>query len=492
MTKTTPKDISAEVLFLEKDSNAKEYQKAPYNIDAEQLVLGAVLTNNEALNHIGDFLRNEHFYEPIHQKIFEAIQHFAEKGIVATPITLKNYFDQDEELKEIGGSKYLVKLATMASALINVVDYSHVIYDLYLKRQLLDLGSEMVHSACDHKLDNSAQEQIEHAEQSLFNLSASGNVGGDFEGLNVSLNKAIQRAEAAHKNKGTSGVPTLLTDLDRLLGGLQDSDLLILAGRPSMGKTALAINIAYNAAEHFAKEKIEEGKKRKSVGFFSLEMSSDQLASRMIAMVSKVNSHKFRTGGLNNDDFSEIVKANKILAEVPFFIDDTPALSISAVRTRARRLKRKHNLALLVIDYLQLLRGSNKNSENRVQEVSEITQGLKAIAKELDIPVIALSQLSRAVEQRDDKRPQLSDLRESGSIEQDSDIVMFIFREQYYIERKKPSEGSTDMAAWQTEMERVFNKAEVIVAKQRNGAVGNVNIYFDPSTTKFTDLAKEY
>lgn len=467
-------------------------RKLPANITAEQAVLGALLTNNENINKIGDFLEAHHFYEPIHQRIYETIITYMERGLVANPVTLKNKFDADEALTDLGGGAYLARLVGMMTSIINIKSYAHIIYENAVRRELITIGEDMVNVAFAEDSETNAREQIEQTEHHLFNLASEGAADTGFQALKSSLTEAISRAEIAYKREGTiSGIPTKLKDFDQMLGGLQDSDLLILAGRPSMGKTALAINMAMGATkslfeEH--KQKQETGHSP-SVGFFSLEMSAEQLAGRMLAMETGINASKLRTGDLTDQEFGELVQGNKILHEVPFFIDDTPALSISAVRTRARRLKRKHNLALLVVDYLQLLRGSNKSSEaNRVQEVSEITQGLKAIAKELNIPVIALSQLSRAVEQREDKRPQLSDLRESGSIEQDADIVMFIYREEYYLARTEPQEGTPKHAEWVARMDQAMNKAEVIIAKQRHGPIGNVPLYFDAHTTKFADL----
>lgn len=478
------KDINPEILF----SNTGEQEKQntePHNTDAEQLILGYLLSNNEAYSQVGDFLRDEHFFEPVHQKIYKTVNDFFNKGLIATPITLKGYFENEEQLQEFGGNKYLNDLAALSASPINIKEYAKLIFDLYLKRKLKSIGNAVVTEIADQTKLNPSSTIIEQTEQKLFSLASEGNLEGDFKKINVSLSNALETVQNSIDSNGFCGIPTNLLDLDKLLGGIQDSDLLILAGRPSMGKTALAINIALNSCEHFNNKE-----DKKSVGFFSLEMSSEQLASRMIAMKSGINAKKFRSGNFTKEDFELVIKANKALHNLNFFIDDTPALSISAIRTRARRLKRQNNLGLLVIDYLQLVRATS--SENRVQEISEITQGLKAIAKELNIPVMALSQLSRAVEQRDNKRPQLSDLRESGSIEQDSDVVMFIFREQYYIERLKPSEDNpTKFSEWQQKMSHVSNKAEVMIAKQRHGPIGNVSIHFDPSTTKFDNLANE-
>lgn len=479
--------------LLSADSESLAFREAPNNIEAEQALLGAILVNNEAMQHIGDQLRPEHFYEPLHGRIFEAIQKFNNKGLIANPVTLKHFFDQDEALSDIGGGAYLTKLAGLAVMVINISDYSQMIYDLALKRQLVAIGEEVVNVAYEHQIDIPASAQIESAEQKLFNLSVEGTGDRGFRAIKHSLIGAIKQAEYAFKHDGVVGVSTGLIDLDKMLGGLQRSDLLILAGRPSMGKTALAVNIAYNACKYLtqtAKDKGLDAKEGGSIGFFSLEMSAEQLCTRMLSSASKLNSSGIFKGTISSEEFAHLVRTSNEMAAMPFFIDDTPALSIAGLRTRARRLKRMHNLKLLVVDYLQLLRGSNlKASDGRVQEVSEITQGLKAIAKELDIPVVALSQLSRAVEQRPDKRPQLSDLRESGSIEQDADVVMFIYREEYYISREEPPMDKADAyAKWQADMDRAMNIAEVIIAKHRNGPVGNVKLRFDGNLTQFDNL----
>jgi len=466
------------------------FRQPPANADAEQALLGALLVNNDALFQVGDALQPEHFHEPVHQRIYDAILKFHGRGQIANPITLKHYFEQDEALTAAGGAQYLTRLAAAAVAVINIADYAQAIVDLALKRQLITIGEQIVNEAYAHDIDTPAREQIEGAEQRLFGLSSEGSRERGFQPIRHSLVAAIQHAENAIRQEGMAGVPTNLIDMDKLLGGLQKSDLVILAGRPSMGKTALATNIAYNASVTFQKEAEASEKPRRCVGFFSLEMSAEQLATRILSSASQLNADKIFKGRLTNDEFATLVRESNKLYELPFQIDDTPALSIAALRTRARRLKRTHNLGLIVVDYLQLIRASaSLNMNNRVIEVSEITQGLKAIAKELEIPVLALSQLSRQVEQRDDKRPQLSDLRESGSIEQDADVVMFIFREEYYLARKEPNiEKAEEYAKWQQDMERAHNLTEVIVAKHRNGPIGNVKLRFDPSFTTFRDF----
>jgi replicative DNA helicase len=497
---TTTQTRKKEIRLTAPESTTEEamIRKQPYNLLAEQAVLGAILTNNETLHKIADFLESNHFYEPVHQRIYRTIQTFMERGLAATPISLKNVFDKDEALQDLDGAGYLARLVGMVTSVINIHSYARTIYDLALRRELISLGEDVVNNAFEDDPDLTADKQVEEAEQRLFNLASTGTMDKGFQALKMSLTEALARAELAYKrDEAISGIPTRLDDFDHLLGGFQNSDLLILAGRPSMGKTALAINFAMNACkallEEYKKDPAIPGSVPPGVGFFSLEMSSEQLAGRMLAMETGINASKLRIGNFTEEEFALLVKGNKSLYDMPFFIDDTPALSISALRTRARRLKRQHNLALLVVDYLQLVRGTSKSSEgNRVQEVSEITQGLKAIAKELDIPVIALSQLSRAVESREDKRPQLSDLRESGSIEQDADIVMFIYREEYYLSRTQPpEEDQAKHSDWQEKMNRVMNRADVIIAKQRHGPIGTVTLHFDANTTRFSNDAEE-
>lgn len=463
-----------------------------FNIEAEQSLLGTIILNNEYLSRVIEFLIPEHFYEPAHQKIFSQIIHSVEKvNIVANQITLKQFFDSDENIKAIGGAQYLSTLLASASGIFDIADYGKIIYDLALKRKLVMVGEDIVNRIFKPNNNDSAQEQIEKAEAELFNLAENGGSGkSDFRNISFSIKETLDKTLIAKKRDShISGVSTGFVDLDKILSGLQQSDLFILAGRPSMGKTAIAINIAVNACKYLNPD-LDDKKNQKAVGFFSLEMSSDQLASRILSMECSINATKFRTGQLNENEWEVVATRSAEISKMPFFIDDTPALSISAIRTRARRMLRKHNLGLLVIDYLQLIRGTSaRSAENRVQEVSEITQGLKAIAKEFNIPVIALSQLSRAVEQREDKRPQLSDLRESGSIEQDADVVAFIYRESYYKERMRPAENEIEkFQKWKNEMQQVAHKAEFIIAKQRNGPVGSVELFFDAEFTRFGNL----
>ena len=470
------------------------YRTLPHNLEAEQALLGAILVNNQAADRVSGFLQPEHFFQPVHGRIFESTCKLIERGQIATPVTLKAYFENDAALEEVGGAQYLARLAGAAVTIINAEDYGRTIHDLSLRRELIQIGEDMVNTAFDPALDESAMEQIEQTEQQLFNLAETGSQEGGFQDFSASLTQAVRMVEAAYKRDSQlTGVATGLHDIDAKLGGLHRSNLVVLAGRPSMGKTALATNIAFNAATVHHRAARETGERAAHdgavVGFFSLEMSAEQLATRVLAEQSKIPSEKLRRGQLNNEDFLGVVKVSQELEEIPFFIDDTPALTVTALRTRARRLRRTHGIGLVVVDYLQLLRSSpGTRPESRVQEISEITRGLKALAKELDLPVLALSQLSRAVEQRDDKRPQLSDLRESGAIEQDADVVMFIFREEYYLERKEPEPGTKAHEEWLAKMERVHNVAEIIIGKQRHGPTGTVKLQFEGPTTKFRDL----
>jgi replicative DNA helicase len=461
----------------------------PHNDEAEMALLGAILHNNRAFERVIEFLRPEHFANRIHGKIFEAVGKLIDRGQIADPITLKQYFESNRDLTEIGGFQYLMTLAGSLVSVINAEDYGRVVHELFVRRQLIEIGEEAVNLAFNPLPDQSAHVQIELVEQQLFNLATVGDIETGFQPFHQAITASLRMAEAAYRRDGKlAGVPSGLRDLDRLLGGLHNSDLLILAARPSMGKTALATNIAYNAARTV---KDPETQRKHSVAFFSLEMSSEQLATRVLSDVAQIQSHRIQRGDLQPDDFERLVIASQQLERLSLYIDDTPALTITSVRTRARRLKRQSGLDLIVVDYLQLLRGTDRSSsDNRVQEVSEITRGLKAIAKELNVPVVALSQLSRQVENREDKHPQLSDLRESGSIEQDADVVMFIYREEYYLARKEPAEGTAEHDTWKAEMERYHNRAEIIIAKQRHGPIGRVVVHFDGNTTRFSDLAE--
>jgi replicative DNA helicase len=480
------------------------YRSPPANIEAEMALLGAILVNNAAFHRVTEFLRPEHFTEPVNGRIFGAIGKLIERGQIANPTTLKNLFDQDGALTEIGGAQYLARIAASVVTIINAEDYGRIIYDLHLRRQLIAIGEDVVNDAHGYDLDHNATQQIEAAEHKLFELATTGDTEGGFRPFKEALAEAIGMAETAFKRSGrTSGIASGFIDLDKLLGGLHPSDLVIIAGRPSMGKTALATNIGFNAARVFAADgagpqapPADGGR----VGFFSLEMSSEQLATRILAEVSGVSSNDIRKGEVSHDDLYRFIEASQTLGKMPFFIDDTPALSISGLRTRARRLKRTHGLDLIIIDYLQLLRGSGDGrQDNRVQEISEITRGLKTLAKELNVPVIALSQLSRQVESREDKRPMLSDLRESGSIEQDADVVMFVYREEYYLSRGEPTRrpDETDdkyndrYERWATRLKEKAGMAELMVAKQRHGPIGTVTLRFDHATTRFENYVSD-
>ncbi len=469
----------------------------PHNFEAEMALLGSLLANNKAYDRVGEFLLPAHFADDRHARIFQACGKLIERGQIANPVTLKNYFEQDNSLSEIGGTQYLSRLATAVVSIINALDYAKTIHDLFLRRQLIGLGEDMVNRAYGYDLETGASEQIQSAEQELFNLATTGQTEGGFRTFTDALAIAINMAQLAYKRDShVTGVTTGLIDLDKKLGGLHPSDLIVLAARPSMGKTALATKIAFNAARAYKERRREDGSMEvvegAKVAFFSLEMSSEQLANRLLSEETEIPSDKIRRGEVRGEDFPKFVEVSRQLAKIPFFIDDTPALSMSALRTRARRLQRQQGLGLIVIDYLQLLTASpGTKIDNRVMEISAITRGLKALAKELNVPVVALSQLSRAVEQRDDKRPQLSDLRKSGTIEQDADVVMFIFREEYYKARLEPKEGTPEHETWQTEMAQIHNVAEVILGKQRHGPIGTVKLFFDGTYTKFDNLQSD-
>ena len=479
-----------------REPDLEQAPQPPANTEAEQALLGAMLVNNAAWHRVSEFLLPEHFANAVHGRIFAAIGKLIERGQIANPVTLKNLFDQDGALLEIGGAQYLALLAQSAVTIINADHYGRTIHDLYLRRELMTIGQDVAADALRHDLDDPAPEQIERAEQKLFDLATTGQAEGGLKPFGTALTTAITMAQAAYKRDGkTVGVATGFVDLDKKLGGLHPSDLVILAGRPSMGKSALATNIAFHAATEWGRTAGEDGA---VAAFFSLEMSAEQLATRILAEESGTSSDRIRRGEVRREDFDKFVMASQRLAAVPLYIDDTPALSIAALRTRARRLKRQHGLGLVVVDYLQLMRPSivNRVLENRVQEVSDITRGLKAIAKELDVPVLACAQLSRAVEQREDKRPMLADLRESGSIEQDADVVMFIFREEYYLSRgeptRRPDEGDDRFNdrydRWRERCEAAFGMADIIIAKQRHGPIGTVKLHFEAETTKFDNF----
>lgn len=476
-------------------------EQLPKNIEAEQALLGAILANNKTFEKVSEFLRPEHFADPIHAKIFDIISKLITRGHVADTVTLKNYFEQDGSLDEVGGYKYLIKLADSATPLTNAEYYAQFIYDKYLRRELIATGFEIANNAAKEDLDSDASEQIENAEKRLFDLANQGESSTGFIEFSTALTDSVKRIESAYQKDGKiSGLPTGLDALDAITGGLNDSDLIIIAGRPAMGKTALATNIAYNVADFLAHDKNTHAK-NKGVAFFSLEMSADQLASRILSTVTQTNGHKMRTGELETAEFTRIAAAVRELEQIPLYIDDTPGLNINTIRTRARRLKRNKGLGLIVIDYIQLINGTgSKRSEgNRVQELSEISRGLKILAKELQVPVIALSQLNRGVESRDDKRPLMSDLRESGSIEQDADIVMFVFRENYYIKNEEPKPKAGELPEhlqkrlddWKARLAATQNIAEVIIGKQRHGPTGTVQLFWNGDYAQFGNLAKQ-
>jgi replicative DNA helicase len=470
------------------------YRVPPHNFEAEMALLGAILTNNRAYEKVAEFLTPAHFADKRHGRIYEAIRKLIDAGQIADAVTLKGFFESDGALDDIGGSAYLARLAASVVSVINTEDYGRTVHDRALRRDLIGIGEDVVNRAYEITLETTAQQQIEMAEQALYSLATEGAYQADFKGFNEALRQALVMAEAALKREGNlAGVATHLDDLDKLLGGLHPSDLIIIAGRPGMGKTSLATNIAFNAASRYREEPDERGERRVTdgavVGFFSLEMSAEQLATRLIAEQTGISSHEIRTGRISSDDYGKLVDVTHRLSHLPLFIDDTAGLTMSQLRTRARRLKRQHNLSLIIVDYIQLLRPSPGQAfENRVQELSEVTRSLKQLAKELNVPLVALSQLSRQVEQREDKRPQLSDLRESGSIEQDADVVMFVFREEYYLRPKEPLPDDPKYPDWQAKAEKAHNRADIIVAKQRHGPTGVVPLFYDERLTRFGNL----
>ena len=469
----------------------------PHSIEAEQQLLGGLLNNNDLYYSLEDKVDPEHFYDPVHSRIFEIISTRIKDGKLASAVTVNTFLTEDEGLKELGGSSYLAQLMAGSVASSAIKDYSKLIYDLAIRRELIILGQEISSRAQSIKVDEQPEEQIILAEQNLYKIGDSGKSETGFKSFLKALREAVQVANAAHHRDGNlAGISTGFIDLDKKMGGLHSSDLIILAGRPSMGKTSLATNIAYNIAKSFKKNDNADGTSETVnggiVGFYSLEMSAEQLAARILSETAEIPSEQIRRGDMTESEFRRFVEAAKSIESSPLFIDDTPALTIAQLASRARRLKRTHGLDALIIDYLQLVRAGSSR-DNRVNEISEITQGLKAIAKELNIPVIALSQLSRQVENRDDKRPQLADLRESGSIEQDADVVLFVYREEYYKEREKPSDHDLEkMAIWQEEMDRLHGRAELILGKQRHGPIGTVELSFEGKYTRFGNLVKPW
>ena len=463
--------------------------KQPSNLEAEQALLGSILVNNDIIDEVSTIISPNIFYDPAHVKIYEVIENLNNKGMIANPITLKNFFEKDNMLIEVGGTEYLVKLTRFSGSAKQAVDYAKVIHEMYLRRELVLISDKLSSDTLNaNSQEQNAENIIEITEKSLFDLAERGSFSQSFLKFNEALDQTIEMATLAMKSdQGIVGVPTGLTDLDEKLGGLHKSDLVILAGRPGMGKTALATNIAYHAAQNLLSRE-----EKSSIAFFSLEMSSEQLSTRILSEQARIKSDDIRRGKVTESEINRYIETSRNIYNLPLYIDETPAITISTLSNRARRIKRLFGLSLIVVDYIQLMRAPNSNNrgDNRVQEVSEITQGLKALAKELKVPVLALSQLSRAVESRDDKKPQLSDLRESGSIEQDADVVMFVYREAYYLENKQPKLGSIEHAEWQSKMNDVNGLADIILGKQRHGPTGTVKVEFEGIYTKFKDLSK--
>jgi replicative DNA helicase len=484
------------VLKLAPDAGVPAFRSAPHNIEAEQSLLGAMLVNNDAFYRVSDFLEPKHFFETVHQKIYETASSLIRMGKVATPVTLKTFFPAEVDILGMTVGQYLARLAAEATTIINAQDYGRAIYDLALRRDLIGIGEDMVNVAYEAPVDFAPRAQIEDAERKLYELAESGRYDGGFQRFSQAMKVALDMAANAYQRDGKlSGIATGLRDLDSKMGGLQRSDLVIVAGRPGMGKTALATNIAYNIAKVHRAEIQADGTSKSVnggiVGFFSCEMSAEQLATRILAEQTSIASSQIRRGGIDQDEFEKIRDYTIQLEHLPLFVDETGGLSISQLTARARRLKRQRGLDVLIVDYIQLLQGTGRRVDNRVQEVTEITTSLKALAKELNIPIIALSQLSRQVENRDDKRPQLADLRESGSIEQDADVVLFVYREEYYLQNKEPKPGTVEHEKWQTEMSLAHRRAEVIIGKQRHGPTGTVKLQFEGQFTRFSDFVEE-
>jgi len=472
-------------MSLNKLDLVKDHPKElPNNIEAEQSVIGSILVSNDIFDDVSPIINYTKFYDPIHQKIFLAIENLISKGMLANPITLKNYFENDKNLIELEGHEYLVKITKFSTSLRQAIEYAKIIYDMHVRRELIKISETTIDNASNKNIDLPGEKIIEDSEKLLFDLAERGSFRKSFVKFDAALNQTIEMASKAFKStEGIVGVPTGLTDLDDRLGGLHNQDLVIIGGRPSMGKTALATNIAFHAAKN-----IQDKGLKSSVAFFSLEMSSEQLSTRILSEQSRIKSNDIRRGKISEEQFDKFIETSKNISELPLYIDETPAISIAAISNRARRIKRLFGCELVVVDYIQLMRATNIRNEGRVQEISEITQGLKAIAKELNVPVLAVSQLSRAVEQRDDKKPQLSDLRESGSIEQDADVVMFVYREAYYLERKEPRPATVEHAEWQNRMNEISILAEIMIGKQRHGPTGNIKVEFESMFTKFRDI----
>jgi replicative DNA helicase len=467
-------------------------RQLPYDVDIEQALLGAILIDNYSLERVSALLKPEHFYDPLHQRLFEAIERMWAKGHAVSPLTLKAAMDQDAGLAEVGGQAYLISLARAAPALPNVKDYARILADLAMRRELIHIGEDIVNTAYEAPLDFVPAQQIDEAEKALYRVAERSRFGEGPRGFDMALAEAVHSAEQAMARGGhISGVPTGFNDLDSLLGGLNPSDLIIVAGRPGMGKSALATNMAFHAARLWAKDQADgaEPKRGSPVLLFSLEMAASQLSARILSEQTEIEMRKIRTGRFSDSEWDRFVQTAQVLSDLPLFIDDTGGISIAQIAARARRMKREKQVGLIVIDYLQLVEPSSRRFENRVQEITDVTKGLKALAKELSVPVMALAQLSRGVDNRDDKRPVLSDLRESGSIEQDADVVMFIFREEYYLKSREPDAGTSEHADWLEKMERVHNRAEVLVEKHRHGPTNKVELFFDERFTRFSNLA---
>ena len=460
-------------------------KQLPSNIEAEQAVIASILVSNDIYDEISPILNPQKFFDPIHVKLYETIEKLISKGLLANPITLKNHFENNEGLKELGGQEYLIKITKFSTSVKQAIDYANIVQEMHVRRELIKISQSVLDEASTNAdVSTSGVEIIQNAEKSLFDLAERGHFNQSFIKFESALKQTIEMAKSAYQNdEGIVGVPTGLTDLDARLGGMHKQDLIIIAGRPSMGKTALATNIAFHAAKN-----IEKKGTKSTVAFFSLEMSSEQLSTRILSEQSKIRSNDIRRGKVSEKEFEQFIETSKNIFELPLYIDETPAVTIATISNRSRRIKRLFGLELIVIDYIQLMKSDRKMEFNRVQEISEITQGLKALAKELNVPVLALSQLSRQVEHRDDKKPQLADLRESGSIEQDADVVMFIFREAYYLERKEPTLGSIEHAEWQQKMNEISSLADIMISKQRHGPTGNVKVEFEAMYTKFKNL----
>ena len=463
-------------------------KQLPCNIEAEQAVIASILVSNDIYDEITSILDSQKFFDPIHVKLYETIETLISKGLLANPITLKNHFENNEGLKELGGQEYLIKITKFSTSVKQAIDYANIVQEMHVRRELIKISQSVLDEVSTNSdVGTSGETIIQNTEKSLFDLAERGHFNQSFMKFDSALKQTIDMAKSAYQSEeGLVGVPTGLTDLDSRLGGLHKQDLVIIAGRPSMGKTALATNIAFHAAKN-----IEKKGSKSTIAFFSLEMSSEQLSTRILSEQSRIRSNDIRRGKVSEKEFEQFIETSKNISELPLYIDETPAITIAAISNRSRRIKRLFGLELIVVDYIQLMKSSGKKEYNRVQEISEITQGLKALAKELNVPVLALSQLSRAVEHRDDKKPQLADLRESGSIEQDADIVMFVFRESYYLQNKEPTVGSIEHAEWQTKMNEISHLAEIMISKQRHGPTGNVKVEFEAMYTKFKDLVSK-